>query len=432
MTKLKTLLIFLSVIIVLLSCKAEKKPVVSQAYVDSLLSHYSNAASVKANNDDILFWGSRIKAGTPQFMEPLKYSAALKSRFALTGDIADIQKADSLMLATAAAFNNKEAGPYMSLLTHYITEHRFREADSVFFLAKAIGLKKYETYAAAFDVDFELGRIREAEADLKRIYAVNDFGYQFRQSKMMHYKGDLDSSLKAMQMAADLAGPDSLLRQIALANVGDLYLHADETAKAYDCYVQCIKINAADLHSIMGIGWIALVKDHNDSLAKKIFAFVAGKTASPEPLYKLAFAAELHGDSATQLKYAKAFAEKATDSRNGNMYNKYLLQLYTGIMNEPKKALDITTKELLSRATPQTYVWYAWALICNNKPDEAYDVYQKHISGKPLEGLELYWTGKIMERSGKGYNAEAFFEQAKKNRSDLSPSVIKDLEKERE
>ena len=153
----------------------------------------------------------------------------------------------------------------MSLASHYITEHRFREADSMFQTAKTIGLKKYETYAGAFDVDFELGRISAAESDLKLIYKPSDFGYQFRQSKMMHYKGDLDSSIKAMQAAASLAGSDIPLKQIALANVGDLYIHAGEMNKAYNCYVQCISMNAADLHSIEGIGWIALAKDKNDS-----------------------------------------------------------------------------------------------------------------------------------------------------------------------
>lgn len=427
---MKSLLLSISVIIILASCKAGKAPVVSTVYVDSLLAHYNASAAIKANDDDIAFWKGRISTNTPQFLEPSKYSAALKARFALLGNIADLQKGDSILLQTSAAFNNMEASVFMSLASHYITEHRFREADSMFQLAKSIGLKKYESYAGAFDVDFELGRTGAAEADLKFMYNASDFGYQFRQSKMMHYKGDLDSSIKAMQAAAILAGPDISLKQIALANVGDLYIHAGDMNKAYDCYVQCIQMNAADLHSIMGIGWIALVRDKNDPLAEKIFSFVASKTASPEPLYKLAFASELNGDSIAQLKFAKAFAVKAEDTLNGNMYHKYLLQFFTGILHEPAKALAITEKELLSRATPQTYAWYAWALLNNNKADEAYAVYEKHIAGKPLEGLELYWTGKLMKRLGKGYNAQQFFEQAKKNEFDLSPAIVKDLEKE--
>ena len=416
------------IFICLSSCKSGNEGIIAPLYVDSLIKNYSEADAIKANDDDIRFWKARIVNNTPQFMEPSKYGAALKARFSLLGDIADMKKADSILYAVVAAFNGKESSPYLSLSMNAITEHRFKDADSLLTLAKTIGIKKYEGFAASFDVDFELARIPTAEYDLKNMYDPGNYGYQFRQSKMMHYKGDMDSSISAMQKAADLAGPDMTLRGIALSNVGDLYIHAGKPGKAYDCYRECIKLNAIDLHSIMGIGWIALVHDKNNSMAEKIFSFVAGKTQSPEPLFKLACAAEQGSDSAKQMRYAKAFAEKASAEMYGTMYNKYLLQLYIGILNEPAAALAITQKELTIRATPQTYSWYAWALINNNKPEEAYKIYEQYISGKPLEGLELYWMGKMMQKLGKGYNAEQFFSEAKKSKYDLSPAEWKDLE----
>jgi hypothetical protein len=39
------------------------------------------------------------------------------------------------------------------------------------------------------------------------------------------------------------------------------------------------------------------------------------------------------------------------------MYHKYLVELYTGILNSPAKALAIAEKEIDNRATPQTYAW---------------------------------------------------------------------------
>ena len=50
--------------------------------------------------------------------------------------------------------------------------------------------------------------------------------------------------------------------------------------------------------------------------------------------------------------------------------------------------------ELENRASPQTYSWYVHTLLANNKIKEANDVYKKHVSGKPLEALELYYMGK--------------------------------------
>jgi len=51
----------------------------------------------------------------------------------------------------------------------------------------------------------------------------------------------------------------------------------------------------------------------------------------------------------------------------GLMYDKYLIGLYTGILNNPSKAVEIAQKEIDSRKTPQTYAWYAWALLIIKK-----------------------------------------------------------------
>jgi hypothetical protein len=126
----------------------------------------------------------------------------------------------------------------------------------------------------------------------------------------------------------------------------------------------------------------------------------------------------------------QTFFTLATNSLYGNMYNKYLIELCTGILRDPAMAEKISKKELENRGTPQTYAWYAWSLFSNNHRQEAYDVFVKNVSGKPLEGLELYWMGKIMQGVNKGYNAQAFYKAAYINKYDLSPVILKDLEKQ--
>ena len=48
------------------------------------------------------------------------------------------------------------------------------------------------------------------------------------------------------------------------------------------------------------------------------------------------------------------------------------------------------------------------ASSADHKSAEAYNIYQQQVSGKPLEGLELYWMGKLMQELKKGYNAKQF------------------------
>ena len=110
------------------------------------------------------------------------------------------------------------------------------------------------------------------------------------------------------------------------------------------------------------------------------------------------------------------------------MYNKYLIDLYSNFLNEPAKAVVIAERELKNRVTAQTYSWYVWSLFKNGQKKKAMELYEKYVTGKPLEGLELYYMGKMMKAMNKGYNAAQYFKAAYKNRYDLSPEKQRDLE----
>jgi tetratricopeptide (TPR) repeat protein len=340
----------------------------------------------------------------------------------------DLKLSDSLLVQLSAQYQQKEVGPIFSLIGHALLQHQFTVADSLLRVAKTMGLKKYELAASSFDVDFELGRMVEASAHLQNMQLASDFGYQFRKSKLMHYQGELDSSIVAMEKAVENAAHDQSLKLSALSNLGDLYMHAGKMDQAYQCFKNCLSENAGDFHSILGIGWIALVHDQQDSLAEKAFQFVGQQTASPDYLFKLIAVAEQRSDSLMQLKQARAFEQIVSQPKYGHMYNKYLIQLYTGILHDPKKAVSIALHELKNRNTPQTKAWYVWSLVCDQQIDQANLVYQNSVAGKPLEALELYWMGKFMQQQNKGYNAKQYFKEAQKNKFDLSPAIIKDLD----
>ncbi len=398
-------------------------------FIDSLITHYAPPAIATKNDEEMQFWKSRIDPHLPGYLNESRYAGCLAFRFRFFGDIADLKKADSVLQKVNRDFNFKEASANIALAAHCVTEHRFMQADSFLQKAKQIGLRPYESNTTSFDIDFELGKYTNAQAELNAINNPNDYGFYFRKSKMEHLNGQLDSSIKSMLRADDLAGENKFLKGVALANAADLYIHNTDLQSANDLYIQCIRMNGGDFHSMMGLGWIALVHDNNDSLAEKIFHFVESKNKLPDALFKLTEMAETLPDSTIQIKYAEAFEKTAIDSSYGRMYNKYLLQLYTGILQKPERAEIIAKDELNNRATPQTYAWYAWALCNNNKKEEAYKIFEEHVSGKPLEGLELYWMGMMMDSLNKKYDALAFFKAAFKNKYDLDPITVKSIEK---
>ena len=404
------------------ACKNNEKQLISASFIDSLTTHYTPPVIAVQNDKERVFWKDRINPASPGFLNESRYAGCLALQFRLFGDIDSLKKADSILRKVDCDYNHKEAAPNLALSALSITRHRFPEADSLLGKARQLGLRPHESILAAFDVDFELGRYTQARAELNAIRPAADFDYYFRRSKMDHWAGELDSSINAMMKAAALTGSSDYLRGVALANAGDLYVHAGRLHDARDAYVECIRLNSADFHSIMGLGHIALVHDHNPALAENIFRWVQTRTHIPDVLFRLAQTAAERHDTALQIHYARAFARQANDTAYGMMYDKYLIQLYTGILHDPALAESIARKELNNRATPLTYAWYAWTLLANHKKDQAWLVYQQYVSGKPLEALELYWMGRLMEELGKNYNAGEFYKAANETRYDLDPA----------
>ena len=409
------------------SCTHKDKTIVQSAFVDSLFSHYLPSSVANTTDSNFAFWEKRMDSLPDNFVNGPKYASVLASRFHLYGDIKDLLKADSLMKKSNEANQGKEPGIFRTLASFAMLQHQFHQADS--FLKRAVqidGTNPPNVYLD-FDVAFELGDYARAKNLLTSLKKDNSYGYFFRRSKYEHYDGSLDSSISCMKQAAEKAGNNKYLQQVALSNAADLHIHKGDLTTACNLYIQSIKIDAADFHSIMGLGWIALVHDKNDSLAEKIFQFVQQHSFAPDAILKLEQLAEARGDSTMEQKYAAEFAKLASDSMYGKMYSKYLIDLYTGILNNPARAVVLAEKETYSRPTPQVYAWYAWSLFCNNQKEKAYEVFKGFVSQKPLEGLELYYMGKMMQGLDKGYNAQQFFKAAYKNRYDLSPAKVKDL-----
>ena len=410
------------------SCRNVDKLIVSSTYADSLITNYTLSLSANTSNNNLAFWKQRMDSLPDNFVNGPEYGSALSSRFHIFGDIHDLAKADSLFHRSTEANQEKEPGNFRTLASVAMLRHRFQEADS--FLRRAIKIDGHSVPNTFldFDITFELGQYPRAKNILNSLKADNSYGYLFRRSKFEHYTGNLDSSISCMMQAAEKAGNNNYLRQVALSNAADLNIHKGDLKEACKLYQQSISIDAADFHSIMGLGWIALVHDKNDSLAKKIFQFVRGYNKSPDALLKLELAAETRADTGIQKRFAIEFASQANDSVYGKMYSKYLIGLYTSILNEPAKAVILAEQEINNRPASQVFAWYAWSLFCNNQKDKAYNIYKGYVSGKPLEGLELYYMGKLMKGLDKGYNAEQFFKAAYKNRYDLSPAQLKDLQ----
>jgi len=427
--QMKNLLLAFYILLVFSSCSNNDSKIVDSVYVDSLIVHYSLSQHARTTDSNFIFWKKRMDSLPDNFINGPKYGSAFSSRFHLYGNIEDLIKADSLFKLSNEANKEQEPGILRTLASFAMLQHRFPQADTFLQKAKNIEGQSLPNAFLDFDVSFERGQYQHSKYILPTLKSFNLSGYFFRRSKFEHYDGSIDTAISCMLQAADKAENNTYLKQAALSNAADLYMHKGNLKQAYNLFRESLKIDAADFHSIMGIGWVALVQDKNDSLAEKIFKFVQEHSQAPDMLLKLEQLAEARGNIAEQKKWANKFALKTDQPVYGLMYSKYLIDLYTGILNVPQKALALAEKEIINRPTPQTYAWYVWTLYCNNEKEKAYRIYKNAVSGKPLEGPELYYMGKMMQGLNKVYNSQQFFKAAHKNRYDLSPAKQKDLER---
>src|SRR6218665_723357 len=411
------------------SC-ANRPPIVEQHFVDSLYQYYIPDSLLASNQRELVFWHDRIRPGSVDNISEAKYASALINKFTLAGGIEDLNAADSVLRKIDTAFGHSLSGPLMSLVSLSIMHHRFSAANTFFNKAYEVGIKTYQQNILGFDVAFESGRYSEAAVYLKRLSSFEDYNYYFRRSKYDHLKGNADSAIADMQHALALAGSSFYLQHLAWSGLGDLSLHQGDLRASSNALQQAIRINPADLHSILNLGWLALIHDEDSLQAEKLFRLAITRSQLPDPYYKLYQMAQWRHDTSQAIAFAKKFEQSATAAKYENMYCKYLIELYATVLRQPEKAEALSYAELGNRATPQTYAWYAYALFCNHKKDMAYQVFKQQIAGKPIEATELYYAGKILKAVGHGFDAAKCFDAALQSRFDLSPFMVEDMQGE--
>ncbi|SEN05104.1 Tetratricopeptide repeat-containing protein [bacterium A37T11] len=416
---------------ILLSC-SKKQPLVSKSLVDTLYQHYTPDSLLGSNRINMKYWKGRINLQSVGNVNESQYAATLVKNFQLAGHIGDVKEAFRIYQHIDSAFHHKLAPPMLSMVSLAIMQHRFSMADSLLKEAKNLGIRLYVYYNLSYDVAFELGHYQEAAYNLDQLKVYQDFNYYFRKSKQDHLDGKTDSALAAMDRAVVLAGHQHALKALALSNLGDLFLHANKPEKAVTAWKKALLLNPADLHSLLGLSLVALIHDADAVQAKRILHLVAQRNQLPEPFFRL-YQLESWAHHASRAKYyAHEFAKRATDPKYGKMYSKYLIELYSGILQEPSLAERLAYAELADRATPQTHAWYAYALFINHKTKQALPIFDQYVSGQPLEAVELYYMGKLLKNAEHGFDAQNYLEKAADSPYDLSPAMLDDIEKLKE
>jgi tetratricopeptide (TPR) repeat protein len=351
---------------------------------------------------EIEFWQNRLARDTGSFVDMLELASQHSRRFSLSGDVLDLHKADSFYQRCLEKVKHTEPEIYFSLSQNAITKHRFRQAWQYLQQADSIGVNPYFLHLLKFDAAMELGLYQEAFMNLEQVKNKNAFDYLVRKAKFEDHNGRPGTAMELMQQAlmrAESSGKKSWVLWTK-SNLADMYGHAGRVKKAYKNYLEVLKTDSSYLYALKGIAWIAYSHDHNTKEARRILNYILSQTNMPDLWLMLAEIAEWENDTTGKIKYISRFLSEAEMPAYENMYNKYLITIYTTETNEFDRALALAQEEVSSRPTPETYSWLAWTYYKKGDTAKAARLINDYVLDKTFEPDVLLHAAFILKANG--------------------------------
>ncbi|MCB0550644.1 MAG: hypothetical protein KDD19_23945 [Phaeodactylibacter sp.] len=377
----------------------------------------------------IEFWEQKLEAAPGNFVFQKKLAGLYANHFKLSGDIRQLHRSDSLLLAINSRLPG-QVGVLQSLAANAITRHAFREAEDYIREAVGIGENKFTSSLMLADVALERGNRLEAQLLLKDIASGAHFDYLIRKVKLHDQSDELDEAVRTMEKATALAraSGSTPISYWSLSNLADMYGHQGKAGKSYQTYLEALRHNPAGLHALKGIAWIAFSHDKNPEEAKRILHFL--QSIHPVPDYHL-FLAEIAAyeqDTAAAQIYRERFLREASQEVYGNMYKSYLC-LLKNEEGQASEALEIARQEVRERPHPMSYHLLAWSAFQNGNRQEALDILDRHVIGQTGEPEALYHAGIVLKESGRSAAGKEQLRAALEASFELGPVAARNIEK---
>ncbi len=393
----------------IVSCNT-KKEIANEKDYAAFINPSFQKADLQKNEDEINFWNTKLKNDTGSYANMLQVAYNTLAHFKLTGNVNDLGKADSLFYSVIRKLNNKEASVYLALTQNAITQHKFKEAEQFIYAAEKIGADAGTINLLKFDVSMELGNYLGAKICLKKMgEKANNFDYLIRLAKYEDYEGNAEASILSMEKGYALlkSSNKKSTKVWVTTNLADMYSHSGRIQDAYNMYVKSLQLDSANLYALKGIAHICFAHDKNADAAEKILKFVLSTTDAPDLNLDLAEISEWKGNIKAKDAYLHTFLAKIESNKMyGNMYNKYLVDIYLNDKLDVKRGLQIAENEMNNRKTPETYSWLALANFKANNIGMATEIINKNVLNKTHEPLALYAALVVLSKTDRETSAK--------------------------
>lgn len=386
-------------VLLLFSCGNKEGKITDQNDYDK----YLVSSTVPTTSKYFELWDSKIKPDSMQTLSFAIVGGEYERYFQGTGDIQYLKKAEKALKRALEIAAIGRPGYYRSLARNYISQHRFKEALQFADSAQRIGGNRNATNGLMFDINMELGNYKTAHQYLDSIKNMEDFGYLIRLAKWNDHKGDLDTTIKFMEIARTKVekSKNNDLKLWSYTNLADYYGHASRIKDSYDHYLKALALDPQNAYAKKGIAWIVFSHEKDPVEALRILDSVTKNYHAPDYYLLKSEIAEYMGNEFESLSNLDAYFRAVKNPAYGVMYNVYNASLYLDKTNQYDKAIEIGKIEVRNRPTPESYGLLAYGYLKKGEKQKALEIVEKHIDGKTFEPKTLYIVAEIYKATGK-------------------------------
>ncbi len=392
--------LFLLIPLIFLSaCQPKEKRVTHVIDYDK----YLVATPVKTTSKYFELWNSKIEPDSMQLLSFGIVGGEYSRYFQESGDIQYLKKAEKALKRAKDIAAIGKGGYFRALARNYISQHRFKEALQLADSARAIGSSINATHGLLFDIEMELGNYQNAGKYLDSIKNLSDFGYLIRLAKWNDHKGDLNTTIKFMELAKAKAikSKSKALMLWAYTNLADYLGHAGRIEDSYVHYLKALELDPQNSYAKKGIAWIVFSYEKNPEEALRILDSVTKNYRAPDYFLLKAEIAEYMGNQLNKLDNLDQYFNSVKNPAYGVMYNAYNVRMYLEETGQYEKALQISQSEVNNRPTPKSYSFLAFSYLKLGETDKALKIVEQYIDGKTAEPAILYYAAEIYKAAGR-------------------------------
>jgi tetratricopeptide (TPR) repeat protein len=357
----------------------------------------------------------------------MKLASIHLALFSVDGDVKHITNADSLINSSSAKLNRKDADILFSHAQVTAMKHHFSSASNYTSDAEKAGGALYAVKLLSFDMDMERGEYDNAHSQLSQLGDRNSFDYLIRSAKYSDHSGNLDDAILMMEKAKEKVATNRPLYLWALSNLADMYGHAGKIKDSYDCYLKVLNLDPSYLYALKGIAWIAYSHDGNTKLSMELLNHIATLSKSPDIFLSVGEIAGAENNFSYQKECERKFIAEVSKPAYGDMYNKYLIDIYLSNDEDPQLALALATREVESRPTPETYSWLARAVLANGDSVKARDIIMQRVLHRTFEPEIIFHSAKVLLVTGQKKVAEELLNECLDSKYELGPAIANEI-----